>query len=504
MSGVDGQDNFVLRMRGITKRFGSFCALDDVDFAVRPGEVHALIGENGAGKSTLMNVLAGRFDDYTGQVEIEGAALRLTNPRAALNAGVAVIYQEPSVVPSLNVAENIMLGQEPGGRLPGAIARSDLLSKAGMLLWHLGFELPLKEPVENLSRARQVLVEIARAVRRQARIIVFDEPTAALGAEDVRRLFAVIRELTSRGLAIIYISHRLMELPRIADRVTVLRDGRIVGTRMMRQCGMHDLTRMMLGRDLDDVFPPRMAFKGERVLRVRHLSRQGVFENISFDLHEGEVLGLAGLVGSGRTEIARAIVGADAADGSVLMRRQPLEPRTPQRCLGAGLCMVPEDRQRDGSITGRPIAENLNAGILRRLSHMLGYLPPGSTRKSAERMIDKMHIDPPLPWMEIQQLSGGNQQKTIVGRVLASAPKVIIFDEPTQGIDVGTKATIYKLIADLAANGRAIILISSELTEIAKLADRILVIREGKVWDEIPGGVDEEALFAACVGERRQ
>lgn len=492
----------VLRMRGIGMDFGAVRALDTVDFDVRTGEVHALIGENGAGKSTLMNVLAGRFDNYAGQIEIGGIAVRLTNPRRALHQGVAVIYQELSILPNLTVAENIMLGQEPGGVIPGTLNHRAIRDGARKTLEQLGFDLPLDERVENLSTARQVLVEVARAMRRNPSIIVFDEPTAALGPEDVARLFDAIRELKSRGLGIVYISHRLAELPKIADRVTVLRDGRAVGTRTMDDCRISDLTRMMLGRELAEVFPRHISVHGgKRILHVHKLSREGAFANISFDLHEGEILGLAGLVGSGRTEIARALIGADPSSGAVILRDGELKNRTPRSCRLAGMCMVPEDRKRDGNLTGRPISENVNAGVLERLSTWLGYLPRSATRNNAARLIERLHVDPPDPTIEIQQLSGGNQQKVIVGRAVAAKPSVVIFDEPTQGIDVGTKAEMYRLIAGLAEAGRGIILISSELIELSRLCDRILVIRNGRVRDELRGGMDEEALLAACVGE---
>ncbi|HEY3319380.1 MAG TPA: sugar ABC transporter ATP-binding protein [Planctomycetota bacterium] len=495
-------DTPVVEMRGIVKCFGGHRALDGVDFSVNAGEVHALIGENGAGKSTLMNVLAGRFSDYSGEVRIQGALKHLSDPRQALALGIGVIYQESSVLPNLTVAENILLGHEPNGKLPASLDRGALKAEAQKTLDYLGYALPVDAEVSQLSAARQVLVEIARAVRRKACLLVFDEPTASLGNEDVTRLFQTIRDLKARGMGIVYISHRLAELPQIADHVTVLRDGQVAGTRRMNECKVSDLTRLMLGRDLTEVFPPRQASnKAEVLLRVTTLTRRGVFENVSFDLHAGEILGLAGLVGSGRTEIVRAVVGADRSAGTVELGGKALPRRTPQACRRLGLCLVPEDRKRDGNITGRPIVENINAGILEQLSGALGFLSPKRCRAQADQMIRRMEVDPPLPAMEIQKLSGGNQQKVIVGRVLAVQPKVLIFDEPTQGIDVGTKAQIYRLITELAASGCGIILVSSEFIELTELAHRILVVREGRITREIDGrGVDEEALFAACVG----
>ena len=503
MSVQDNTSPCILRMTRITKRFSGVPALDSVDFEVRPGEVHALIGENGAGKSTLMNVLAGRFTDYEGSITFRGRDTRITNPRQALAMGIAVIYQDLSVLPNMTVAENIMLHEERPGRLPWSIDRAALQAEAERTLAQLRFDLRPDEQVGRLSHARQVLVEVARAIRRDVQVLVFDEPTASLGSQDVQNLFETIRGLKERGLAVVYISHRLGELPRIADRVTVLRDGKVVGTCSMPDVKVSDLTRMMLGRDLAEIFPERRSKPGRIVLSVRSLTRPGAFHDITFDLREGEILGLAGLVGSGRTEIARAIVGADAALGTVELDGRLLLRRSPAVCQRLGICLVPEDRKRDGNITSRTVAENVNAGILSRLSGFAGYLAPGRLRESAAATIERMRIDPPNPWMEIQSLSGGNQQKVIVGRTPAAAPKVILFDEPTQGIDVGTKAQMYRLIADLAAAGRAIILISSELIEVAKLADRILVVRDGRITGEMNGAdADEDSLFAACCAGR--
>jgi len=491
----------ILEMRGIVKDFPGTRALDRVDFDVRRGEVHALIGENGAGKSTLMNVLAGRFEEYEGQVVFDGNEVRLTDPRSARNLGVGVIYQELSVLPNLTVAENIMLGEERASRWTRLMDRSALSGAARKVIDYLGFDLDPDGPAGEMSAARQCLVEIAGAVRRNVKLLVFDEPTASLGHEDVARLFRVIRDLKKRGLGIVYISHRLAELPRIADRVTVLRDARTVGTREMSECRLPDLTRMMLGRDLAEMFPRKTNTPGEVVLSVRGLTRGGVFEDISFDLRAGEILGLAGLVGSGRSEIVRGILGVDHATGGVEFEGRVLERRSPGKCLRAGMGMVPENRKTQGNITGRPVRENITVGILKRLSRACGWLSPRTLAESAAEMAARMKVDPPDTSVEIQTLSGGNQQKVIVGRWLAVGPKVIVFDEPTQGIDVGTKAQIYRLIADLAAEGKAVILISSEFIELAELADRVIVVRGGRIEGELSGGdLEEERLFRECIG----
>ncbi|MBW8042365.1 MAG: sugar ABC transporter ATP-binding protein [Planctomycetes bacterium] len=493
-------DNLILQMQGIVKEFSGTRVLDKVDFDVRRGEVHSLIGENGAGKSTLMNVLAGRFNDYLGRVTLDGNQVRITNPRQARNMGIAIIYQELSVLANFTVAENIMFGDEKTGRWTRKLDRAFINAGAREIIDYLGFDLDPERKVARLSKARQCLVEIAGAVRRKVKLLVFDEPTAALGSEDVEKLFKVIKDLRGRGLAIVYISHRLAELPIIADRVTVLRDGRKMGTKNISECQISDLTRMMLGHDLAQVFPEKTNRPGRVILKVDGLSRPGVFENISFELHEGEILGIAGLIGSGRTEITRAIFGADKACGTVVFQGSPIVDRSPYLCRALGIGMVPENRKQQGSITGRTVSENLNVSILDRLSGVLGFQSSRRLTSQAKLMIEQMKIDPPLPALDIENLSGGNQQKVIVGRWLAAESKVIIFDEPTQGIDVGTKSQMYRLIMDLACQGRAIILISSELIEITKLADRILVIRDGRLVREMQGAdVDEDSLFAECM-----
>jgi len=488
-------------MNAIVKDFPGTRALDRVDFDVHRGEIHALIGENGAGKSTLMNVLAGRYRDYAGRVRLAGRPVRLTNPRQAHALGIAVIHQDLNVLGNLTVAENIMLGAEPRGRLPGTVDRRRLRRQAGEALRPLGFRLPLDAPVHRLSVARQQMVAIAQAVRTNARLLILDEPTASLGRHEVDRLFAVMRDLKARGIGLVYITHRLAELPRIADRVSVLRDGRMVGARRMAETRLSELTRLMLGRDLAEMFPPKTNTPGEVVLSVRGLTRPGVFEDVSFDVRAGEIVGIAGLVGSGRTEIVRAIFGADAAAGTCTYEGRPLGRRSPRRCRAAGIGMVPANRKTQGSITGRSVSENITIGILGRLSRRGGLLCPGAVRRAAMESIDFMGVEPRLPGLSIDHLSGGNQQKAIVARWLAAGPRVLLFDEPTQGIDVGTKAQMYRLMVDLAARGRAVLLISSEFIELASLADRVLIVQHGRIVEDRAGPVSEEALFEACATE---
>jgi ABC-type sugar transport system ATPase subunit len=500
---MHSNDSVILQMRGIVKDFPGTRALDEVDFDVLSGEVHALIGENGAGKSTLMNVLAGRFGDYQGQTVFNGREVRIASPRQAREMGIGIIYQELSVLPNLSVAENIMLGDEKSSRWTRRLNRRFIRQEAGKVIEYLKFDLDPEARVEGLSTARQCLVEIAGAVRRNVKLLVFDEPTASLGSEDVEKLFEVIADLKAKGLGIVYISHRIAELPVIADRVTVLRDGRKAGTKPIGECPVSEMSRMMLGHVLSEVFPEKSNQPGKLLLKVSGLTRKGKFKGISFELHEGEVLGIAGLLGSGRTEIARAVFGVDRAVGTVEFQGKSMTNRTPGLCCLHGIGMVSEDRKRQGNITGRPVSENLNISILGLLAGFMGFQRPRRLAGQARLMIERMKINPPRPEMNIQQLSSGNQQKVIVGRWLAAEPKVLIFDEPTQGIDIGTKSQIYRLIINLAQEGKGIILISSELIELAKLADRILIIREGRLAGEMSAPVENvDSLFDACVEKR--
>lgn len=486
-------------MRSISKAFPGVRALEEVDFDVRSGEVHALIGENGAGKSTLVNVMAGRFTDYEGEIFFNGEKVMVTNPRQALRMGIAVIYQDLRVLTNFTVAENIMLGEEGFSPYLRKMDRVSIRSVACEVIDYLNFELDPDRPVSELGRAQRCMVEIAAAVRRKVRLIVFDEPTASLASGDVEKLFGVIRDLCNRGLGVIYISHRIAELPLLADRITVLRDAKVVCTKEIAECKVGELTRMMLGHELAEVFPAKTNRPGEVILRVKGLSRPGVFEPISFELREGEILGIAGLVGSGRTEIARAIFGADKSAGTVELGESVLKRRLPHLSRGMGIAMVPEDRKSQGNITQRPVSENINITVLERLSGRLGFLSPEECTRHCLGMIERLRIEPPVPSQDIQHLSGGNQQKVVIARWLAAGARVIIFDEPTQGIDVGTKAQLYKLIVELASRGDGIILISSEMLEIAKLSDRILVIRNGRLVQRLDGPLDEETqLIEAC------
>ena len=492
----------LLRMTDIVKEFPGGRALDGVAFDVRPGEIHALVGENGAGKSTLANILAGRFGDYRGQVALNGRPVRITSPHHSRALGIATIFQDLNVLGYRSVAENILLGDEPAGRLPGTLNRRQLRDRAARVLRRLGFRLPLDAAVGTLGFAQQQMVAIAQAIRRDVRLLILDEPTASLGQTEVEQLFIVLCELKSRGLGMIYISHRLAELDRLCDRVTVLRDAKVVATRPIKQTSVREVTEMMLGRRLETLFPPRQSRPGDVIFRVRALTRPGEFEDVSFDLRAGEILGIAGLVGAGRTELAFGIYGEDRCEGTVELADRALTRRRPDRSVAAGLAMAPENRKTDGAILMRPVRENLTASILGRLSGPLAWLGSRRVNTRAGQMVERMQIQPRDPRRLIEHLSGGNQQKTVIGRLLATDARVLVFDEPTQGIDVGTRAQIYQLIAQLADQGRGIIVIASEPMELVGLADRILVMAHGRITHAVrPDEVDEDRLVGLCRGD---
>ncbi len=468
-------------MKGIVKRYPGVVALEGVDLDVRRGEVHVLLGENGAGKSTLVKILAGAVRRDAGTLEIEGRAYELSTPREAQTAGVSVIYQEFNLVPGLTVAENIFLGREPRGFQPGFIDQALLVSEAERILHGLGVVIDPRSVVRSLGVAEQQMVEVAKALSVDARIVVMDEPTSALTEREIGRLFMVIRRLRERGVAIIYISHRLDELFQIGDRVTVLRDGRLIGTRVIAESTRAGLIRMMVGRDLTEQFPPRGATVGEEVLRVEGLTRRGVLDGISFVLHRGEVLGLTGLMGAGRTELARALFGADPIDaGRVWVRGSEVVIRSPQHAIRLGLGFLTEDRKRQGLVLGCSVTENICLASLDRFSRG-GVMQAGNERAEASRLASELRVKTPSLGERVLNLSGGNQQKVVLGKWLCRSAEILLFDEPTRGIDVGAKAEVYQLIRRLSAAGKAILIISSELPEILGLSDRILVMSRGRL-----------------------
>ncbi len=477
-----------LEMRGICKFFPGVQALKDVDFACRGGEVHALVGENGAGKSTLVKVLAGDYEADEGEIKIKGEQVEIRSPSDALGLGVSIIYQEFNLLPYMSIAENITLGRAPR-TVWGTVDWGKMRGQAEAALARIGVEMDIREKAMNLSVAEQQLVEIAKALSMDARILVMDEPSAVLAGSELETLFNIIRSLKQQGVAIIYISHRLDEVFEIADRATVLKDGQFAGTVDIGSATKAQLISMMVGRTLDETFPPAEGEIGEVILRVEGLNRSRKIQDVSFELHRGEVLGLAGLVGAGRTEVARAIFGADRLDsGRVHVDGREIHVSDPKHAVSLGMGMVPEDRKQHGFIPVMSVAKNITLPILDRLQKF-GVIQQDKENEIVEEYIGYLAIMVSSPDQEIQYLSGGNQQKVILAKWLSAQPKVIILDEPTRGVDVGTKAEIYRLIRELAERGVGIIFISSELPEILGLSDRILVMYAGRIQGEL--GHDE-------------
>ncbi len=458
----------MLRMEGICKSYGGAPALADVSFDLKPGEVHALIGENGAGKSTLIKIVTGAVAPDSGTLEVQGRPLLRNSPAAAKAAGIAAIYQQPALFPDLSVAENLALGLERGLRVDWRRRRE----QARALLERVGAPIDVDAAVRTLSMPEQQMVEIARALGADARILILDEPTASLSDREVERLFAVLRELKAQGAGLVYISHRLEELSEIADRVTVLRDGRVVGTRT--DIDKAELIRLMVGRELSAVFPKRAVPIGEMVLEARDVCA-GRVRKASIGIRRGEIVGLSGLVGSGRTELAQILFGLNPANsGEIRLNGAAARIESPGDAVAQGIAYVPEDRRRHGVILDMTVGANATLALLRGLR-----LP--DDRAIASEYVAKLGIKTRSTATAVGNLSGGNQQKVALSRWLATAPKVLILDEPTQGIDVGAKSEIHRLMVDLAERGMAILMISSELPEILGMSDRIAVMRDGTI-----------------------
>ncbi len=469
----------LLEMTGICKRFPGVQALQDASLEVVPGEVHVLLGENGAGKSTLMKILCGQYSADAGEVTFAGRPIAPGSPTDAERFGLVMIHQELNLVPGLTAAENIFLGHEP---TRGGLIRRDLMRQRSRdLLRRIHCEVDPDTPVAELSVAEQQLVEIARALREEARLLVMDEPTAALADNEIDALFEVIRGLCAEGVPVIYISHRMREIFAIGDRVTVMRDGQTVGTRTVRETESAELISLMVGRTIEEQIAKREVALGDQVLRVEDLARDGALAPVSLSLRAGEILGVAGLMGSGRTELARAIFGADPVDaGSVTVCGKPIPHNNPAASIAAGLGFLTEDRKQQGLVLLMSVAENITLTSLDEISRH-GALDLAAERQRAGALVERLKIRTASLAQEAVNLSGGNQQKVVLARWLAAGCKVLLFDEPTRGIDVGAKAEIYELIGELVERGVAVILISSEMAELLGLADRVAVMHEGEV-----------------------
>ena len=494
-----------LEVRCISKRFPGVHALDRVDLDVRHGEVHVLLGENGAGKSTLMKILSGVYARDEGQIFIDGQEVEPDGPRHAQELGIGIIYQTFSQAPHLSVAENLFLGREPltpWGLIDGR--RTNAMSRAALA--RVGLALDPETPIKRLSVAQRQMVEIAKALSLNARIVIMDEPTSALTDRETRRLFEIIRGLRAEGRAIIYISHRLEEVALIGDRVTVLRDGRKVGSAEVGKVEMPTLISMMVGRDLVQTALRETAVPGPEVLRVEGLGRKGVLADIDLCLHQGEILALAGLVGSGRTELARAIFGADPVDGGrIAVHGRPVRLRRPADAAALGIGFVTEDRLQSGLLMTLSIGHNATLPSLRQFDLLGGlFLNTARERSTAERFVRQLKVQSPSLERKVRYLSGGNQQKVVLAKWLMARSRILIMDEPTQGIDVGAKEDVHKLMVDFTrAQGGAILLISSDLPEVLRMSDRILVMRAGRIAGELAGAeATQERVMELAVGGR--
>ena len=491
----------LLELTDIWKSFGGVRALRGVSFDLRPGEVHALVGENGAGKSTLIKVVSGAHRPDAGTLAVHGTAVPANDPTTARGLGIAVIYQQPALFPDLSVAENIALAVEPSG-FARRVRWADRRSRARDLLACVGATIDPDAEAGTLTMPEQQLVEIAKAVGTDARVVVMDEPTASLSDREVDNLFRVIRDLTAKGAGVVYVSHRLDELPQIADRVTALRDGELVGTRPMAGTTRADLIRMMVGRDLAAVFPKAEVPIGDVVLETRNLGcRAGSVSGVSLAVRAGEILGLAGLVGAGRTELARVLFGLTPADaGEIRLRGNVVRVGSPAAAAALGIAYVPEDRRRHGVVLDLPISANTTLAVLQKVSRA-GFLDFRAERELAADFVRQLGVKTPSVDVPVGNLSGGNQQKVALARWLAAGPAVLILDEPTQGVDVGAKAEIHRLMSDLAAKGLAVVMISSELPEVLGMSDRIAVMHGGTVVGELDrADATQEAVLELALG----
>ncbi|WP_329181581.1 sugar ABC transporter ATP-binding protein [Streptomyces sp. NBC_01477] len=493
----------VLALEGVSKSFGAVRALRGVSLELYAGEAHALAGENGAGKSTLIKTLAGVHRPDAGTVLLDGAPVVFHGPADARDAGVAVIYQEPTLFPDLSVAENIFVGRQPR-RSFGRVDHQAVRKAAAGLFQRLGVDLDPDRPARGLSIADQQLVEIAKALSFEARVLIMDEPTAALTGSEVARLFGVVKALRADGAAVLFISHRLEEIFALCQHVTTLRDGGWIASEPVDTLTEDELVRRMVGRDLDELYPKQDTAVGEVALSVSRLTREGVFTDVSFDVRHGEIVGLAGLVGAGRSEVARAVFGVDRWDaGEVRIDGRPLRPGAPSLAMNAGLALVPEDRRAQGLVMEMSIERNINLTGLRGTSRA-GLMNRGAERSRAVDWAVRLQVKYARLADVVGTLSGGNQQKVVLAKWLATGPRVLIVDEPTRGIDVGTKAEVHRLLSRLAADGVAVLMISSDLPEILGMADRVLVMHEGRLAAEIPrADATEESVMAAATGRAR-
>ena len=492
----------VVEMRHIRKTFPGVVALDDVSFECKKGEVHAVVGENGAGKSTLMKILSGVYEPDEGEILINGQPVRIPSPHVAQQLGISIIYQELNLLPYLNVAQNVFLGREPRTRL-GLIDAHRLERQAAEVLHRLGVDIDPRTPLGRLNVAQQQMVEIAKALSLNAQVMIMDEPSAALGGQDLKYLFDVIANLKKQGVAVIYISHRLNEIFEVADRVTVFKDGAMVGTSNVHEIDRPTLVRMMIGRAFSETFPPRGKDFGEEILRIRGLTSGNQLSDIDLSIRRGEIVGIAGLTGSGRTELAQAIFGARKIDrGEIWINGKVVEIHNPQDAMRQSIGFLTEDRNKEGLVLGLSVRHNSALPSLERRQRW-GFVRQTEEQRVVARIIEELNVRTPNLRQSVEYLSGGNRQKVVLAKWLIISPDLLIFDEPTRGIDVGSKSEIWNWMRSLANQGKGILMISSEIPEIIGMSDRILVMHKGRIVGDLSGdtATEENVMLLATCGE---
>lgn len=494
----------MIEMTGISKAFNGNTVLNNVSFSIKSGEIHALMGENGAGKSTLMKILTGIYTRDTGEVTINGQPVTFKTPKEAEKAGIAVIHQELNILPDLTVAENLFLGNEKTIGKTGILRTKAMNKEATEVLAALGLEIDVKTPAGSLSVGKQQIIEIAKAIKSEAKVIVMDEPTAALTNREIETLFKTIRRLQSNGVSFVYISHRMEEIFAICDRITILRDGQYVGVRVIADTTFDEIVQMMVGRELGERFPERTAKIGDVKLEVKDLTRKGHFENVSFKVHKGEILGIAGLMGAGRTEVVQSLFGYRKLDqGQTYINGQKVSINSPIQAMEQGVAFVTEDRKSEGLVLDFSIQENIMLTNFEKVSKA-GVISYQAAEQFSKNYIEQLKIRTSGPAQAAKSLSGGNQQKVVIAKWLGTKPEILILDEPTRGVDIGAKKEIYTIINDLATQGVAIIMISSELPEVIGMADRVLVMHEGTITGEVTKEemTQEKIMYYATGGDK--
>jgi rhamnose transport system ATP-binding protein len=489
----------VVELRGIQRSFGGLKALKGVDLTLRTGEIVGLLGENGAGKSTLVKILTGVLEPDSGQILVDGVVHRINNPRVARDLGISATYQEPAVFPDLDVAENVFAGRQP--KKNGLVDWGEMYRRATEVFVDIGIELDVRTPVYQLGIADRQLIEIAKSLISGARVLILDEPTSVLSSREVDSLFSLLKSLRSRGISLVFVSHKLDEVTELTDRVVVLRDGVLISERVTAEVSIPEMVSMMCGREVGDLYPSVTRNSGEVVLEVKGLSRPGYFQDVSFNLRRGEILGFAGLVGAGRTELAEAIFGITPAEsGTIEIDGLPYSPKSPRHAISCGVAYLPEDRLGNGLVSGMRVPFNMTMTVWGSIANRFGRFRTRVMYRKAEGLAERVQLQAGRLNQLTSSLSGGNQQKVVLGKWLATEPRILILDEPTHGIDVGTKAEVLGMVADLAKSGVAVIIISSELEEVRAMSTRLLVMREGRIVATFETPVESRVILEAASG----